>query len=214
MAGLLLTAALPSYTQNRTLQDSLKLDRLLKQDGELKINTGVLKEVKMYSTWGEQGMSTDKPWLDFDTTLPAVPGVPEKKVVLTLRPYTAKTPYNWDPVYQKKIKVDKDTWRGEPFYALYKTNIPSNWAKSPYDTGIRRSMDEIEATGLRYISTLDGATQISGWHRMGKPTGMDFMTVFTKDFWDRKGRKRRARTLEVLKAYGDSTTVLLKDPVR
>lgn len=43
-------------------------------------------------------------------------------------------------------------------------------------------MDEIEATGLRYTSTLDGATQISGWRRVGKPTGMDLMTVFTKDF--------------------------------
>lgn len=214
MVGLLIVVALPSYTQNRTSQDSLNLSRLLKNDGELKINTNLLKEVEKRSTLGTQEMSTDKSWLDFNQSLPAVPGVPEKKVVLTLRPYTANTPYNWDPVYQKKIKVNKDTWRDEPFYDIYKTTIPSNWAKNPYDTGIRRSMDEIEATGLRYTSTLDGATQISGWRRVGKPTGMDLMTVFTKDFWDRKGRKRRARTLEVLRTYGDSTTVLLKDLVR
>ena len=36
----------------------------------------------------------------------------------------------------------------------------------------------------------------------------DFMAPFTKEFWNVKGRKRRARTLEVLKAYGDSITVL------
>ena len=39
------------------------------------------------------------------------------------------------------------------------------------------------------------------------------MTIFTKDFWDKKGRNRRSRTLEVLKAYGDSTTVLLPEPI-
>ena len=43
--------------------------------------------------------------------------------------------------------------------------------------------------------------------------GFNFMYVFTKDFWDKKGRERRARTLEVLKTYGDSTTVLIPKPV-
>jgi hypothetical protein len=43
--------------------------------------------------------------------------------------------------------------------------------------------------------------------------GLDLMTIFTKDFWDKKGRNRRSRTLEVLKAYGDSTTVLLPEPI-
>jgi hypothetical protein len=43
---------------------------------------------------------------------------------------------------------------------------------------------------------------------------MDFMAVFTRDFWDVKGRKRRARTLEVLKAYGDSTAIVhSKEPI-
>ena len=35
------------------------------------------------------------------------------------------------------------------------------------------------------------------------------MAVFTKNFWDKKGKERRERTLEVLRAYGDSTTCLL-----
>ena len=34
------------------------------------------------------------------------------------------------------------------------------------------------------------------------------MTLFTREFGISKARKRRARTLEVLKAYGDSITVL------
>lgn len=39
------------------------------------------------------------------------------------------------------------------------------------------------------------------------------MAVFTKNFWDKKGRDRRERTLEVLRAYGDSTTVLINKPI-
>ena len=39
------------------------------------------------------------------------------------------------------------------------------------------------------------------------------MAVFTKNFWDKKGRDRRERTLEVLRAYGDFTTVLINKPI-
>lgn len=214
--GLLFVVALPFYAQNWTSEDSLKLNRVLKGDVELKINTNALKELEIHSGFGNQNMSSEKKWLDFDNTLPSVPGVPEKKIVLTLHPYTANTRYNWDPVYQKKIKVGKDTWRDEPFYALYKSNIPSNWAKKPFDPGIRKSVEEIEATGLRYTSYLDGATMINGWRPAGGGGGiggLDLMSIFTKDFWDVKGRKRRARTLEILKAYGDSTTVSLREPL-
>ena len=43
--------------------------------------------------------------------------------------------------------------------------------------------------------------------------GLDLMAVFTKNFWDKKGRDRCERTLEVLRAYGDSTTVLINKPI-
>ena len=35
----------------------------------------------------------------------------------------------------------------------------------------------------------------------------------TKEFWNKKGRDNRARTLEVLRTYGDSTTVLINKPI-
>lgn len=82
-----------------------------------------------------------------------MPRMPEKKVVLTLRPYTANTKYNWDPVYQKKITVNKNTWRGDPFYELTTRFIYSDWAKTPMDAGPRESIEQIEATGLRYMVT-------------------------------------------------------------
>lgn len=175
--GLLCAVAFPFYAQNRTPQDSLRLNRQQGEGGEMKLNPEALRELEMNSSWGIPKAVRDKPWMDVDGSFPVRPKVPEKRMVLTLRPYTANTKYDWDPVYQKKIKVDKDTWRGDKFYAL----------KTP--------------TG--------------GWQGTGSGGigGLDLMAPFTREFWNFKGRKRRARTLEVLKAYGDSTTVLIQQPV-
>ena len=171
--GLLLVVVLSVCAQNWTPQDSLRLRRLLDGEGEIKLNPEVLKEMGVQEPLGKQQISMEKRWLDFNTTLPEIPNTPKKKVVLTLRPYTATTKYNWDPVYQKKIKIDKDTWRA------------NNMA----------------------VGSWQGASGGLGFSG-------DFMAPFTKEFWNVKGRKRRARTLEVLRAYGDSITVRGKEPVK
>ena len=163
---------------------------------------------EQFSGYSESG---DGQVVDFDNSLPVMPKAPEKKVVLILRPYTANTKYNWDPIYQKKIKVDKDTWRGDEFYALKILMIPTNWAKHPFDAGPRETVEQIEATGLRYrVTERANNMAVGGWQGAsgGGISGLDLMTPFTREFWNFKGRKRRARTLEVLKAYGDSITVL------
>ena len=211
--GLLLVVVLPVCAQNWTPQDSLRLRRLLDGEGEIKLNPEVLKEMGVQEPLGKQQMSLERQWLDFNTTLPEIPNTPKKKVILTLRPYTANTKYNWDPVYQKKIKIDKNTWRGDPFYELKMLRIYSDWAKTPLEKGIRKSIDEIEATGLRYrVTERANNMAVGSWQGASGGSGFsgDFMTPFTKEFWNVKGRKRRARTLEVLRAYGDSTTVLIK----
>lgn len=208
--GLLCAVAFPCYAQNWTPQDSLRLNRLLKGGGEIKLNPEVLQELEMNNSLGTPKAVMDKSWMDFDNSLPVMPRVPEKKVVLTLRPYTANTQYNWDPIYQKKIKVDKDTWRGDEFYALKILTIPTNWAKHPFDAGPRETVEQIEATGLRYRVTERANNMAVGcWQGAsgGGISGLDLMAPFTREFWNFKGRKRRARTLEVLKAYGDSITV-------
>ena len=215
--GLLFAAVLPFCAQNWTPQDSLRLRRLLDGEGEMKLNPEVLKELGIDQPIGTQQMSTEKQWLDFNTTLPEIPNTPKKKVVFTLRPYTANTKYNWDPVYQKKIKIDKNTWRGDPFYELTALKIYSNWAKHPFDKGVRESVDEIEATGMRYRATERANNMAVGsWQGAGGGLGFtgDFLAPFTKEFWNVKGRKRRARTLEVLRAYGDSIAVQRKEPVK
>ena len=213
--GLLFVVAFPLYAQEWTPQDSLHLRRFLSGEGEVWLNPDVLKEIGIDSPLGSPKEDMNKSWLEFDSSLPVMPQMPEKKVVLTLRPYTANTKYNWDPVYQKKITVDKNTWRSSPFYELTKLKIYTNWAKRPLDAGPRESVEQIEATGLRYMVTERANNMaVGGWRGAGggRPS-CDFMAHFTPDFWNIKGRKRRARTLEVLKTYGDSISVRRNDAI-
>ena len=137
--GLLFAAVLPLCAQDWTPQDSLRLRRLLDGEGELKLNPKALKELEQEPYMGKLRMSEEKQWMDFNTTLPEIPEVPKKKVVLTLRPYNARTKYNWDPVYQKKINIDKNTWRGNPFHELVTRKTYTNWAKRPLDKECARA---------------------------------------------------------------------------
>ena len=213
--GLLFVVAFPLYAQEWTPQDSLHLRRFLSGEGEVRLNPDVLKEIGIDSPLGSPKEDMNKSWLEFDSSLPVMPQMPEKKVVLTLRPYTANTKYNWDPVYQKKITVNKNTWRSSPFYELTKLKIYTNSAKRPLDAGPRESVEQIEATGLRYMVTERANNMAVGsWRGVGGGgISGDFMAPFTKDFWNIKGRKRRARTLEVLKTYGDSISVRRNDAI-
>jgi len=215
--GLLYAVAFPLCAQNWTPQDSLKLQQLLKGNGEVKVNPDALKELER-NILGTPEVSVNKSWMDFDPTLPtSLQKEPKQEIKLTLRPYTANTKYNWDPVYQKKINVGKNTWRGDPYYELKTLFIYTNWAKTPLDIGPRESVEQIEATGQRYrVTERANNMAVGSWQGVGGGGigSLDLMTPFTREFWNFKGRRRRARTLEVLKAYGDSTTVLIKHPVK
>lgn len=211
------------YAQEWTAQDSLRLKKLLESDRELNLNPEAVKQIDFGNAAGTPRMSTEKSWMLPDESLPQA--LPKPKVVLTLMPYTANTRFNWDPVYQKKIRVNKNTWRGDPFHELRHQRSYSNWAHNPMAGGVRKSLEEIRASGVRFMQMGERANgmlvnsvvmgngiplnssgvTING----GAIGGLDLMSVFTKDFWDRKGNARRARTLEVLKAYGDSTTGLI-----
>ena len=215
--GLLYAVAFPLCAQNWTPQDSLKLQQLLKGNGEVKVNPDALKELER-NILGTPEVSVNKSWMDFDPTLPtSLQKEPKQEIKQTLRPYTANTKYNWDPVYQKKINVGKNTWRGDPYYELKTLFIYTNWAKTPLDIGPRESVEQIEATGQRYrVTERANNMAVGSWQGVGGGGigSLDLMTPFTREFWNFKGRRRRARTLEVLKAYGDSTTVLIKHPVK
>ena len=211
LCGLLCLAALPLCAQEWTEADSLLLRRLLQSEGEIILNLDILKEMEE-APWGNPHAVESKPWLEVDETLPAVQGIRPRKVKLTLFPYTANTPYNWDPVKQCKIKIDENTWRNDPFYELKTMTVYSNWAKTPLDPGPRETLEQIEATGLRYVVQGRVANQsVFGWQAVSRPSGYSLMPG--KDALRFRARKRRARTLEVLRAYADSTRIEPKAPL-
>lgn len=209
-----------------TRADSLNLQRMLGTNEEIRINKGAVRQIDFGSFVGSPEMIDDEPGLGWDSTLPKIQ--PEKKkIVLTLKPYTAKTPYNYDPVRQVKIKVTKDTWRSGTNHDIGKYSnasgakerwVPTNWAKKPTDKGPRNSIEQIEATGLRYNPIGERANNmaVGGWSS-GRSSGindLDFNSVFTREFWDKSAGKRRKRTLEVLSSYGDSITIEINTPVQ
>ena len=109
LALLLAGVTCPLCAQDWTPEDSLRLQRLLEGDGDIKLNPNALKELER--NFGQPKASDEKSWLRFDETLPYTPTEKQKKIRLVLRPYTGYTPYNWDPIYQRKIDIDKPTWR-------------------------------------------------------------------------------------------------------
>lgn len=237
MLFLLICPAVLLARAQWTAKDSLNLQRILSGDEELKLNLDAVKQIDFGKAIGVPMQPKEKNWLLPDESLPSA-FADKKKIVLTLQPYTANTRFDWDPIYQKKIKVGKDTWRGDPLYAM-KTPMTqrkygySNWAKNPMDggAGYRSSLEEIRASGIKHSimgervnnmmvnrMQMDASTGIalggSGVTMSGGTIGgLNLMRIFEKSFWDKKGNERRARTLEVLKAYGDSTSVLFPDAI-
>ena len=85
MAGCSLCA------QDWTQADSLRLDQLLKSDGEIKLNPHALEELKENGFVGSQAIVSEKPWLEFDYTMPKLklPKRMETKMQWNLPPYVA-----------------------------------------------------------------------------------------------------------------------------
>ena len=206
MWGILGTSV---YAQSWTAEDSLRLQKLLQSEGEIELNSQALQELRTGEKYNEPHVYDEKPWLKFDTSVPEVPSAFKINAsCLTLHPYTPTTPFDWDPVYLQHIPVHENTWRHDPFYHLKTHMIPTNWAKTPFDPGKRQTVEQIEATGLRYRFTERANNMVmGGWQFIGPPTGINLMMPFTRDFWRIRECKRRIRTKEELRMYGDSITV-------
>ena len=77
LAGLLFLVTFHSYAQDWTAEDSLRLHRLLRQEGEIKLNPDALEELNQ--AMGRPKVAEEKPWLEVDETLPAVDGIRPRK---------------------------------------------------------------------------------------------------------------------------------------
>ncbi len=205
-------------------KDSLNLRRLLQGDGEIRLNPNAVRDIDFGTFVGEPIQSNDSPALRYNSTLPS-PMPDYSKMNLTLRPYSGHIRFNYDPIYKRKEIIRADTWQNvDSLYPLYMMTIYTNWAEKPLEGGFRKSLEEIEATGLRYnpIGERVGGMTVGMWQGTpgtavgtiapisdrvttmpGKTTvgGFDFMKPFTREFWDKIGRDNRKRTLELLENY-------------
>jgi hypothetical protein len=59
----------------------------------------------------QQSAPINSGWLEFDNTLPKSLIESKEHPRLSLHPYTANTPCNWDPIFHKKIAITPQTWR-------------------------------------------------------------------------------------------------------
>lgn len=225
----LCAAALAAHAQWAP-KDSLNLQRVLQGEGEVKLNSNVVKQINFGSFVGEPLMSTDKPALKYDAKLPLPEAKIEKKEIkLSLLVYGPHVKFNYDPVYKRKIKVGPDTWKGDSLIHLVTLKRYTNKAYKPFDKEERKSVSDIEATGLRYnpIGERANGMAVGVWQNVPPEKGkistsmsgstigsLDFMKPFTREYWDRAGRKRRERTLELLEHYGDSTTTSIKEELK
>lgn len=99
-----------TYAQNQTRKDTLSI----KNELSIELNKEALEELKKYFEGDNLILNEQKEWMQFNEKLPNVferSTPPKRKIRLTLKPYTATTPYNWDPIRECKIKVDKNTWK-------------------------------------------------------------------------------------------------------
>lgn len=208
--------------------DSLSLRNLLQGKGEIKLNRNAVQQIDFGAFMGTPITPDDKPSLQYDTKLPDVarPVTPKVEHMPLYLYLTVK--FNYDPLTKRTFKVGPNTWRADSLNYLKLSMKPyTNKAQTQFDGHERTSVADIEATDLRYnlfaerangmavgawqptpsqarAATFHGITTTASGSTIG---GLDLMYIFTKEAWDVKGRKRRERTLELLKQYGDSTTV-------
>ncbi|MBO4984596.1 MAG: DUF4858 domain-containing protein [Bacteroides sp.] len=145
---LLFCLPLSASAQEWTRQDSIRLQKILQREGEIRLNPEAVQELKRSFNEEVPRAYSNKPWLDFQLALPG-----EKR--------SGKN--------------------------LFSSPLPERYNQAMHFTL------PLEANGL-------------------KPSGLDLMLPFTKEFWTFRKNLRRARTLEVLRSYADSTQTALLFP--
>ncbi|NCC10302.1 MAG: DUF4858 domain-containing protein [Bacteroidia bacterium] len=214
--GSLTCFSLLVRAQQWSVQDSLNLKRLLDGSEKLQLNKESIRQIDFGHNPMKQKLSAEKEWLLPDETLPTA--LPKAKVTLTLHPYTAQTRYDWDPIYQRQIHVTHRTWQESSSAGRWAELNPTNWKEKLRKGEVNFRLLSERANGMSVsVPVMNVGRNLSLGHGVyingGVIGGLDLMLPFTKDFWDVKGRERRERTLELLKTYGDSTTVLINRPI-
>lgn len=172
---LFLSTTLIAHAQ-RTVKDSLKLDRILKSKEELELNMDAVKQIDFGSGRGTPRRSSDKSWLQPDETLPKV------KLVLP------------DSVVLDSLS---ENFLGGRLLPSWKSIVKStSWVDEE-----ERRKKENKRLGIK-LPPPDGISLGNGVRVKGNNiSGLDLMHIFTKKFWSRKKEKQRAATRAALKSY-------------
>jgi len=174
-----------------TKSDSLKLNRILNDKKEIQLNKNELQNIHLDNHIINNPLL--KPIqinnIGPDETLPENAG---KKIVLTMTPYKANTPYNWDPIFHCKIVQVNGQWEPQ--------NGPLHYTDQSRATKLALNTTSIiaEEKGLRGLQLGHSGLYVNG----GNISGLDLMFFLEKRFWDFKQNGIRKKTLDILKGYG------------
>lgn len=174
-----------------TKSDSLKLNRILNDKKEIQLNKSELQNIHLDNHIINNPLL--KPIqinnIGPDETLPENAG---KKIVLTMTPYKANTPYNWDPIFHCKIVQVNGQWEPQ--------NGPLHYTDQSRATKLALNTTSIiaEEKGLRGLQLGHSGLYVNG----GNISGLDLMFFLEKRFWDLKQNAIRKKTLDILKGYG------------
>lgn len=174
-----------------TKSDSLKLNRILNDKKEIQLNKSELQNIHLDNHIINNPLL--KPIqinnIGPDETLPENAG---KKIVLTMTPYKANTPYNWDPIFHCKIVQVNGQWEPQ--------NGPLHYTDQSRATKLALNTTSIiaEEKGLRGLQLGHSGLYVNG----GNISGLDLMFFLEKRFWDFKQNGIRKKTLDILKGYG------------
>lgn len=101
--------------QEWTKADSIRLDQLLKSDGEIKLNPRALDELQGNSFAGSQSAVSEKPWLEFDYTMPKLKlpkeqGISMQINIPTFTPPTNGLTFTGDLAYHLTKYFTREYW--------------------------------------------------------------------------------------------------------
>lgn len=198
---LVCTMSILASKAQLTRRDSLRLKQLLEGDEEIKINTEAVKNIQFnfapeLKESRKPRMAEDKPWMDFDKSLPKNFNDTtrwRKSTFIRLLPYTVYTKWWEDPVNDKLILDPKDTLTFKLKLDYLKMYIPSHQPVATFDAdkllyenftkrgrAIRRNRKRAKAWKIYndYVPTIEDSLK---WYGNKKRTPKDTLIVIKKD---------------------------------
>lgn len=160
------------HAQQWTRQDSLNLHRILSGEGEVILNKDAVDAIRMETL--PDLSEFDKPQIDksssslrFNEELPGLPKAEHRRIYLSLRPYSAFTKYNEDPVQGIALKLGVRSMEMRYLWERRSVRLASTDVSGVLNHRETRPEKAFQTVGIGV-------------------GGLDFMAPFTKAFWKRK----------------------------